>query len=197
MSKKEVILKRSTEVFLKFGLSKISMDELADQIGISKKTIYNNYGSKENLLEQIIFSLMQTLLQEVTDLLTRRDKTVMEKIYLAFNSVYKQYSLFENPIKFDQNAARIVYSPECIVLSDQIQEAIHDLAIEAKKQGLIKPHIQIEMFPYIFLNIIRGLSTWTRPDNVTFSKLDLMKHTLEITLDGILTTDAIKEFLNT
>ncbi len=196
MSKKDAILKRSSEVFFKFGLNKISMDELADQIGISKKTIYNNYGSKENLLEAIIFSSMEKILEDITEIFISEDKTIVEKIFFAIKKLYTQYSNMETPTRSDPNAARIIFSPECIFLTDQIQEVIQKLAKEGQEQGFIKKHIKIEMVPYVFLNSIRGLSTWIKPESFPFTKLELMKNSIEIILDGILTPKAMKEYLN-
>lgn len=193
MSKKEAILYRSTEVFLKFGFNKISMDELADQICISKKTIYNNFGSKENLLEEIIFSKMNHLIDSLTEILTRDDLDIMQKMSRAITLISREYGSFDNAIKLDANAARIITSPECVVLNDKIQEAVEDIAGEAKKQGLLKQNINVEMIPYIFLNIIKGMTAWNQSDSVSFSKLELMKHTIEISLDGILTPKGLKE----
>ncbi|MGL1892454.1 MAG: TetR/AcrR family transcriptional regulator [Spirochaetaceae bacterium] len=196
MSKKDAILDRASEVFFKFGLTKISMDELADQIGISKKTIYNNYGSKENLLEAIIFSSMEKVLEDITNLFASTDKTIVEKIFLAIKHVYTQYSNFEVPTRSDPNAARIIYSPECLFLTDQIQDNIRRLAIEGQQKGVIKKHINIDMVPFIFLNSIRGLATWQKPESLPFSKLELMRNSIEIILDGILTPTAMNEYLN-
>ncbi len=195
MAKKDAILERSTIIFYKFGLYKISMDELADQIGISKKTIYNNFGSKENLLEAIIFKSMEDVLEDITEIFISSDKSIIDKIFLAIKHVYTQYTNFENPIKSDPNAARIIYSPECIFLSDQIQGVIQDLAREAQDNGILKKNINIQMVPYLFLNNIRGLATWQPSEKLPFTKLELMKHSLDVILDGILTPEAMKEYL--
>lgn len=195
MSKKDAILERSKKIFFKFGLFKISMDELADQIGISKKTIYNNFGSKENLLEAIIFSSMEQVLANITDIFLDEDKSIIDKIFLAIKQVYTQYNNFENPIKSDPNAARIIYSPKCIFLNDQIQAVIQDLAKQAQDDGIIKKNVEIAMVPYIFINNIRGLSTWEPSENLPFTKLDLMKHSITIILDGVLTPTSMEEYL--
>lgn len=196
MGKKDDILLRSTDVFLKFGLHKISMDELADQIGVSKKTIYNYFGSKENLLEAIIHKKMESLLEILSEILLSRETTIIEKMATAINTICTQYATFENAVTMDPNASRILNCPECILLNDRIQDAVENLASSAKKQGLIKNHISPEMLPYIFLNIIRGLSAWNRPENLSFTKFDLMKHSIDISLDGILTPKALEEFHN-
>lgn len=196
MAKREAILERSSEIFFKFGLNKISMDELADQIGISKKTIYNNFGSKENLREAIIFTSMENILSEITTVFTSREHSIIEKIYLVINHLYKHYNNFENPTKLDPNAARILFSPECIFLNEQIQKVIEKFALEAQEKGIIKKSINIEMIPYVFINSIRGLATWESPSYLDFTKIELLKYSIGIILDGILTPGAMEELLN-
>lgn len=194
MGKKEIILENATQIFLKFGLHKISMDELADQIGVSKKTIYNYFGSKENLLEAIIHDKMEKLLESLSDILLDENITIIEKINLGVKAICTDYATFERAVSQDPNAARISRMPECALLNDKIQNAVEVVAKEAQDQGLIKQGIHLQMLPYVFLNIVRGLSSWTTPDNYSFSKLDLMKHSIDIVMDGLLTEKGLEEF---
>ena len=47
------ILKATITVFNKKGL-KLTMDDIAEQMGISKKTIYKYYDSKEDIFDNIV-----------------------------------------------------------------------------------------------------------------------------------------------
>lgn len=48
------ILIKSHELFLKYGIRSVSMDEIASQLGISKKTIYQSYADKNALVSGVI-----------------------------------------------------------------------------------------------------------------------------------------------
>jgi AcrR family transcriptional regulator len=39
---------------MKFGIRSVTMDDIANQLGISKKTLYNHFNDKNQLVEQII-----------------------------------------------------------------------------------------------------------------------------------------------
>ena len=58
MKEKEKISNYSQEVFFKSGFYKITMDEIAQGLRISKKTIYKYFPSKKNLLEAIVNSFL-------------------------------------------------------------------------------------------------------------------------------------------
>jgi AcrR family transcriptional regulator len=67
MTKEETrirIIEKAKEMFLSFGFSKVSMDDLSERLGISKKTLYNHFVSKEQLLDVIIHDFMENLLEE-------------------------------------------------------------------------------------------------------------------------------------
>lgn len=52
--KKIDILERSTGVFLRLGIKSVTMDDLARELGISKKTIYKYFADKNELVSTII-----------------------------------------------------------------------------------------------------------------------------------------------
>ena len=52
--KEEAILKAAKKMFSKYGFKKVSMDEIARESGVTKKTVYANFSSKEDLLNELI-----------------------------------------------------------------------------------------------------------------------------------------------
>jgi AcrR family transcriptional regulator len=62
------ILQRSQAMFMRYGIKSVTMDELSREIGISKKTLYQYFETKEELIEQIIEQHIvkeQCLIEEV------------------------------------------------------------------------------------------------------------------------------------
>ena len=52
--KKEYILKQIRELYLKFGIKSVTMDDVASEFGISKKTLYQYFEDKADLVQQVI-----------------------------------------------------------------------------------------------------------------------------------------------
>lgn len=197
MAKKDAILERSSEVFFKFGLSKISMDELADQIGISKKTIYNNFGSKENLMEEIIHSSLNNLLNDISRVFADEEMNVIDKIQIVLKLVFMHYEKIETPIRVDINAARLMLSPDFICLQNRVKETIGTFGKLCQDQGILKKEVNLDMLPYVFLSSLQGINTWIKPDDLSFNKMDLLKYTINLLLESILTPSAMDEYLKT
>ena len=54
MEAKKRILAKSAELFLRFGIRSISMDDIANNLGMSKKTLYQYYADKDELVHAMI-----------------------------------------------------------------------------------------------------------------------------------------------
>lgn len=48
------ILEKAHELFMRYGIRSVSMDEIATQLGVSKKTIYQYYADKDALVDGVI-----------------------------------------------------------------------------------------------------------------------------------------------
>jgi len=54
MGHKERILEKAGELFMRYGIRSITMDEIAAQLGISKKTIYQFFTDKDAMVEAVV-----------------------------------------------------------------------------------------------------------------------------------------------
>ena len=54
MTDRQKIVNTAADLYLKFGIKSIRIDDLADELGISKKTIYEHFRSKEDLIESVL-----------------------------------------------------------------------------------------------------------------------------------------------
>jgi AcrR family transcriptional regulator len=49
---KEKIIQRATDLFLKLGFKSVTMDDIANEMAISKKTIYTHFKNKTDLVKE-------------------------------------------------------------------------------------------------------------------------------------------------
>lgn len=61
MEVKDRILGKADELFMKFGIRSVSMDDIAGQLGISKKTIYQFFADKDELVEAVVDKDLKTM----------------------------------------------------------------------------------------------------------------------------------------
>ena len=78
MSIKERIQQKAGELFLRYGIRSVTMDEIATQLGISKKTIYKYFCNKEILIEESTEMVHKTV-HEVINTIVAKDHNAIEE----------------------------------------------------------------------------------------------------------------------
>jgi TetR/AcrR family transcriptional regulator, mexJK operon transcriptional repressor len=69
--KKAAIVRAALRLFQRDGFARTSVDAIADEAGVSKRTIYNHYGDKASLFLSVISETFDTMANVVSDLIER------------------------------------------------------------------------------------------------------------------------------
>lgn len=87
MDTKQRIIEQASGMFFKYGIRGITMDEIAESLGMSKRTVYESFSNKEELLQECIEFKYQEgkLLRE--DLLAQNPDDPLEVIRQHFRHV--------------------------------------------------------------------------------------------------------------
>jgi AcrR family transcriptional regulator len=75
------ILETARELFYMYGYSKVTMDDISRKLGMSKKTLYNYYEGKYQLLQSILENFKTNLAQGVESVLENDSMSYPEKLY--------------------------------------------------------------------------------------------------------------------
>jgi AcrR family transcriptional regulator len=90
MEIKQRIREKATELFLRYGIRSISMDDIATQLGMSKKTIYQSFSDKDELVDDVVDAEIRNMQEEC--LLTQGQSTnAVEEIFLTMEMVQEQF----------------------------------------------------------------------------------------------------------
>ena len=87
---REKILKGTIAVFNKRGL-KLTMDDVADELKISKKTIYKEFSSKEEMFETMADYIFDNIKLREEEILSSTEYTTAEKIRLLLSAMPEGY----------------------------------------------------------------------------------------------------------
>lgn len=75
---KDKIITKATDLFLKLGFKSVTMDDIAAEMGISKKTIYKYFGNKEILIEETVETMHQTIDVAIDNILSQQYNPIRE-----------------------------------------------------------------------------------------------------------------------
>ena len=79
-SLKELILEKTRELFLTIGFKSVTMDQIANAMGISKKTIYNFFENKTELVKAVTSYMFNSITKGITEIKESHTKTIKDKL---------------------------------------------------------------------------------------------------------------------
>ncbi|MBX2921841.1 MAG: TetR/AcrR family transcriptional regulator [Chitinophagaceae bacterium] len=145
MEIQERIALKAHDLFLRYGIRSISMDEIASQLGISKKTIYQFYADKDALVENVIDMTLRDNENECSTTKKESENPVHE-IFIAMNMVQELLKVMNPIIVYDLQK----YHPAAHKkLTDHQNKFLYRLIKENLEDGialqLYRPEINIEI----------------------------------------------------
>ena len=100
MEPKERILVKSHELFHRYGIRSVSMDDIAAQLGMSKKTLYQYYADKDALVGEV-FEHMFTSSKAHCAACQQKGENVIHEVFLSFDMVQGMLSNMNPAVLFD------------------------------------------------------------------------------------------------
>lgn len=91
--KLERLLQKAESLFLKYGYKAVSMDQLAQEAGISKMTIYKHYHSKDDLFIAVLINMTDYHVAIIEKMLDEKPHT-LDKIEALYSYSMNSASLF-------------------------------------------------------------------------------------------------------
>lgn len=154
--KKDSIRRAAIELFRTYGFEKVSVFDIARKAHVSHVTIYNHFGSKEELVHDVIKTAISGLV-EVSRSVIESDRPFLEKleiIVLNKAETAGQYrgELMRTVIRDNPVMQRFVES----LWTQEVEGLIHELVDEGKKLGYIDKELSWEAVWYYFEIIRRG-----------------------------------------
>lgn len=138
--KREQVIEAARKLFHRFGFKKVSMDEIAREAGVTKKTIYMYFGSKEELLKYFIqeeISNMEKIVEKVEAQNLDFFETVNQAIYEILQ--YRKHQDFLNIIAREAEWLKNPVILDSLSLIDgKIQNYIRNKLQKAQEKGYIE-----------------------------------------------------------
>jgi len=199
------ILEKAYQLFLEKGYRHTTMDDIAQELTMSKKTLYKYFPGKLELLSASFDKLKTKMTAKVEAILDNRYITFPLKLKSTL-SVIATHLAPINPGLFEDLRE---YAPEIWV---ELQEYINESAFlrfqklieQGKEQGLVKNNLNVSLVVTLYAAAVQSLLDpkflSQFPENIrkdmSLPPSDIYDQAITIIYNGILTEDARDEFTN-
>ena len=95
---KQVIFKNVGALYLKFGIRSVTMDDVASEFGISKKTLYQYFSDKKELVSEVIDFYLEN---PAFDFSKQKYANAIDGMFDIRAHVVKLFQFFNNNVEYD------------------------------------------------------------------------------------------------
>jgi TetR/AcrR family transcriptional regulator, cholesterol catabolism regulator len=100
MDPKERILVKSNELFNRYGIRSVSMDDIAAQLSMSKKTLYQYYTDKDELVNAVFDIILSINKNNCTECIKKGENAIHE-VFLSFDIMEEMLKTMNPSVLFD------------------------------------------------------------------------------------------------
>ena len=94
------IKQKAHDLFMQYGLRSVSMDDIANGMGISKKTIYHFYADKDELVDAVLESEFKKN-ESICEFDKSNSKNAIHEIFMAMDMMKEMFSSMNPALIFD------------------------------------------------------------------------------------------------
>jgi AcrR family transcriptional regulator len=142
---KQRISQSAHDLWMKYGIRSISMDDIATDLGMSKKTIYQYYEDKDALVDEVVASIIH-LNQQCCEADTLKAENAIHEIFLAIEFMMEVFRSMNSSFIFDlQKYHPAPFQRFSKHKNDYLFNVIKENLERGKTEGLYRDDIKVDI----------------------------------------------------
>ncbi|PIW70315.1 MAG: hypothetical protein COW08_02500 [Ignavibacteriales bacterium CG12_big_fil_rev_8_21_14_0_65_30_8] len=189
------ILNSADELFLKYGFKKVTMDEIAQDLGISKKTIYKYFSSKKDLVLSILELKKQEVNNYLTNLIKDTELDFISKLKRLMNFIGTVTVRLTSPVASDiQKNFPEVWNDLMKHRKQNTLRVFTSLINEGIKENVFRDDIDKELVVLIYVNTMQQMLNPDTLVKIPFTAPQVFDAAITIMFEGIMTEEGRNKF---
>lgn len=194
---KEKILLRAEEIFFQYGYTRVRMDEIAENLGMSKKTLYKFFDSKENLFLEIIGRLKVRIKTNCDLICGDKEMEFIQKLKKLMSYIAKQSSKLRGPLPEDmQKNMPQVWLDINEYRKKEALTKFGDLIDEGVRKGAFRKDIDRQVIVLMYVNAISSLINPEVLSQLPFTGDQVFETIIKIMFEGIFTDEGRQKYFS-
>jgi AcrR family transcriptional regulator len=188
LARRQEIVRAAANVFRQRGYESATLLDIAKTMGTDRASLYYYFGSKEELLQEIVRDALENVLQAAETIKRSRAGTT-EKIKALIGSMVKNHTEnYPHMSIYTEDLSRIARqdSEWAIAVIDRTrryEKLVHSVLAKGQRDGTLRSDIPVELAVLSLFGMINWMHRWYRP-NVKFSADQIAESFTQIFLDG-------------
>jgi len=190
----ERIIAAASKRFTEEGFSHVTVGEIAAGIGISKKTLYKHFRSKDELLVVVTQRLLDGIRGEFRSIV-EGESCFLEKLEMLVTFLGKRLTRFSRPLLSDiQRRSPQIWDRVQQFRRDRISHDFKGLLLRGVADGFVRRDVDIDLFLMAFIGAVEAVVNPAVLAELPLSVQEIIRSIMTVFLRGILTAGALEEF---
>jgi AcrR family transcriptional regulator len=192
---KERIQFKATEMFMRYGIRSVSMDDIALQLGISKKTIYQYFADKDELVDGIVLQDIHRMQEDCLKGFQDSENAV-DEIFITMERILEQFRNMNPVLLYDLQKFHFrSYQKFMEHKNKYLLKVVRDNIERGIAEEFYRPEIDVEIISRFRLeSMMLAFNIDLFPPN-KFNLADVTKEIIEHYLFGLATLKGHKLIL--
>jgi AcrR family transcriptional regulator len=189
-SVRQRIIGAAREQFLAHGFHSVTMDDVAEGLGMSKKTIYGHFPSKNALLEAMLLEKFRSAEEELEAITSECSADFATGLQRLLACVQRHTEEIRPPFLRDiQRDAPDLFKLVQARRREAIPRYFNKLLGEGRREGLIRKDIPVHIIIEILLGAVDAVINPPRLAELELSVKSAVTAVLSVILEGALTAE--------
>jgi len=194
---KQKIIEKAEEMFRKFGYTKVTMEELASELGISKKTLYKHFSNKEHVLKEMVHAKKCEGDEVIDELMNDTVTPFLDKLKKFMNFIAKISKKIEGTmIKDLMEKHPEIWRDIEEFRANHAYKNLSKLIKEGMENGVFRNDINTDIIVLTYVSAIHSLINPQALSKLPVSADQAFRDILQILFEGIFTSDGRKKYKN-
>jgi len=192
MDLKERIVAESRKMFIKFGIRSVTMDMVAKQLGVSKRTIYENFSDKDQLIECCIVEGMREQIR-INEEIVSSSQNIIEVTFKFINNSINTFNAI-NPLFFYdiEKYYPELWSKKIVENDNQNIDRIIELLNKGVQDAIFRKEINVKIVAMLILEQFKLMGNNELFSNQTFSRVEVFENIVINFIRGIATMKGLQ-----
>ncbi len=156
MPDRKQIIQEASEMFITQGIKSVRMDDIAAQLGMSKRTLYEMFGGKEELLSLCMDHYWEMMIRKRNER-NARARNVMEAVFQSMANMLEQRDTTLSLMVSLRRFYPRIYTRVGEKLFHSGCDALRQLIERGVQEELLLPDLNVELTVITFIYSITGL----------------------------------------
>lgn len=171
---KDIILK-VTQLYMKYGIRSVTMDDVARELGISKKTLYQHFRDKDELVQKVVENYMNWMHTGIEKSQEGTGNAIENLLHMSriMSQLLKQVNL---SVTYDlQKYYPRIWTKIVMSRRDHIFQQVKENMLQGMNEGLYRTDLDVEILAHLYLFRIENSQLFELMEEKKFSFENVFK----------------------